>query len=426
MTADKAPNASTAEAPIPPALSWRIVVLCALVCLFDGYDMVVAPISIPALSADWGLAPQQFSLALAAGVMGMGLGAAFIAPMGDRYGRRPLIIACCALIAISCLLVPLTESVAELTALRFATGLGMGASIANALALVSEYAVPHLRSRIIACVYAMSALGGAVGGFVAPAILAGHGWEGTYFIGGILPLVLLPALLWGLSESRYFLQAKAANALDGSGKKTEPPGALRSLALLLGSSYRIDTLLLWALFFLCISTTYMISSWLPTLMNLSGWSIENSARAIMSFSFGGVLGGFVLGWLVDSGRVRTAIFTGFGATAAALVLLNLVPDNLAVWMVLIVLMGSGTIGVSYALVAVAAIVYPTHLRAAGIGSGGAVGRLGAAIAPLIGGLLLALDLSALEILSGLVIPMVAAMLIVLKFSSRFVRQPSID
>ena len=60
---------------IPPALSWRIVVLCAMVCLFDGYDMVVAPISIPALAESWAIPPDRFSAALAAGVMGMGLGA---------------------------------------------------------------------------------------------------------------------------------------------------------------------------------------------------------------------------------------------------------------------------------------------------------------------------------------------------------------
>lgn len=413
-------SSNVAVESVTPGLSWRVVTLCALVCLFDGFDMVVAPVSLPSLSTAWGMTPQSFSGVLTVGVMGMGLGAAFIAPLGDRFGRRPLIIACCVIIALSSLLIPLSTTIAELTAFRFLTGLGMGASLANALALVSEYSVTHFRSRIISCVYAMSALGGAIGGFVAPEILARWGWQGTYVVGGILPVLLLPFLIFGLAESRQFLQAKAESRASPTRLQDQKSkGVMNSFVMLLAPTYRIDTLLLWALFFLAMFTTYMISSWLPTLMHLAGWSVENSARAIMAFSFGGVLGGFVLGWLVDRGKVQAAIFLGFGLTAIALVALRLLPDSIALWMTMIVMIGAGTIGVSYALVAVAAIVYPTELRAGGIGAGGAMGRLGASAAPLIGGGLLALNFSATTIMTGLVVPTLIALGIAVIFRSRF-------
>lgn len=400
----------------PQATSWRVVVLCALVCLLDGYDMVVAPVGTPAMASDWGIDPSGFAIALAASVLGTGIGSALIAPLGDRFGRRPLVILSFAMVGLSSLITPLVATVPQLTVVRFVTGLAMGASLANALALTSEYAVIRWRSRILACVYASSALGGALGGLIAPSIMKVAGWQGIYAVGGVVPLLLVPVLFLFLSESRHFVRLKASAKLREQPAVTVAKGAFPGLARLFGSSYRNATIVLWVLFFLSTFTTYMLSSWLPTLMHMAGWSMDNSVRAVMTFSFGGILGGFLLSWMVDAGRVRAALLLGFGMTACALLGIRAAPINITLWMALITMMGAGTIGAANALTAVAAIVYPTSLRASGIGAAGALGRFGATVAPLAGGALIALKLPALGILSGLIVPMVVALVVVLIFA----------
>ncbi len=413
-------SAPPAAEHIPERLRWRVIVLCALVCLLDGFDMVVAPVSIPSLAADWQLEPSAFATALAMAVLGTGLGAAFIAPLGDHYGRRPLVIISFAVVALCTLVTPLVENVVQLSLLRFNTGLGLGASLANAVALASEYASPRLRSRVVTCVYATSALGGAVGAWVASPVLAEWGWQGIYVCGGLAPLLLIPILLAGLAESRRFLTERDAS---GQVSSADSAGSLQRLQALLQEPHRPSTLLLWSLFFLSTFCTYMMSSWLPTLMHLSGWSMEDAVHSVMVFSFGGVIGGFILGWMVDRGKILPAMYLGFGLTALALAALNVAPLHTGLWLFLITLMGAGNMGVAYALTAFAAIVYPTPLRASGIGAAGACGRLGATIAPLIGGWLLASGLAALQILTALIIPMACALLLVLLFAARF-RRPA--
>ncbi|TGD72286.1 MFS transporter [Mangrovimicrobium sediminis] len=398
-----------------------MVALCAMVLLLDGLDMIVAPISVPAMAADWQLAPARFGIALSASVFGMAIGAAFITPLGDRYGRRPMVIAGFAVGGLTCLLVPLVQNLPQLVGLRFITGLGLGVSLANALTLASEYAPPQLRSRVLSCVYAMSALGGAFGGLVAPPLLANWGWQGVYVFGGLLPLAMLPVLFWGLAESRQFLEARASREAQAAVSMDNSAGSLHRLRLLLAAPYRATTLLVWSLFFLSTFCTYVISSWLPTLLNLAGWTVDNAVRAVTVFSFGGIFGGFFLGWMVDRQRVMPALVLGFGAVAGAIAALHVVPAQLTAWMLLIGLMGAGTMGVAYALTAFAAIVYPTSLRASGIGAAGALGRFGATIAPLAGSWLLAQGLAALHILSSLILPMACALLLIALFGRRAAR-----
>ena len=420
-----APDVSSAiaarEAGLSSVRRWWVVFLCAMVCLLDGYDMVVAPISIPVLAESWGLDASAFAAALTGTVLGMALGAAFIAPLGDRFGRRPVILVSFFLVGLASLLTPLSSTVMELALFRFVTGLGMGASLANALALASEFALPHLRSRIITCVYAMSAVGSVMGGFLAPPLLATFGWPGLYVTGGILPLALIPLLWLWLPESIRFQVLRSMGPVEqapGSAPRREG-GALDSIRPLLAQPYRSRTLLLWTLYLLSSFTVYVISSWLPTLMRLYGWSIENSVHAIMVFSFGGIVGGFLLGWLVDRGQIRSCLLAGFIFTGIAMLALNVAPPAIWIWMTLIGVMGAGMIGISYAVAALAAIVYPTELRAGGIGTASAMGRVGATLAPAVGGWLLAIGWPVTAIFTGLIVPMVVGVVIVSVFARVF-------
>ncbi|WP_167854734.1 MFS transporter [Mangrovimicrobium sediminis] len=396
------------DAPLSAARHWWVILLCSLVCLLDGYDVLVAPISVPVWSEQWQLQASAFTPALAATVLGMALGAVFIAPLGDRHGRRPVLALSFAVVGVASLMTARADSVLELTLYRVVTGLGMGASLTNALALASEVALPHLRTRITVWVYSMSAVGSIIGGLVAPAILERLSWQGLFYTGGVLPLALAPLLWFGLPAGGG--SAPAAGAAGGLA------GIMRNLGALLAAPYRATTLLLWLFYFVCLFTMYVISSWLPTLMHMNGWTLAASVRGIMYFSLGGVLGGFVIGWLVDRRHTALALYGGFAVAGLALLALLVAPADLFLWMSLVGLVGAGVVGVSYAIGALAAATYPAELRAGGIGTASAMGRLGATLAPVFGGWLIAGGASVLEIFASLVAVVALGLVAVFVFS----------
>lgn len=391
---------------------WWVVLLCSLVCMLDGYDVLVAPVSVPLLVDDWGLEAAAFTPALAATVLGMALGAVLLAPLGDRYGRKPVLVASFAVVGLASLLTPLATTVTGLTLFRLVTGLGMGASITNALALGSEVARPRLRTRITICIYSMSAVGSMIGGFVAPGIIEALSWPGLYYAGGVIPLLLLPLLWLCLPGS---IRPRAGSAGTAASPSS---GVLRSLAQLLVARYRYTTLLLWLLYFVCLFSMYVVSSWLPTLMRMHGWPIADSVRAIMYFSLGGVIGGFVIGWLVDRQRTSPALYGGFVLAGMGAVGLTVAPPDAALWMLLVAMIGAGVIGVSYAIAALAAAIYPAELRAGGIGAASAMGRLGATLAPVYGGWMISIGASAVDIFGSLVAFVLVGLVAVFLFSRK--------
>lgn len=396
MTID---SAMAREEP-PAQRKRRALVLCALVAALDGYDVLVVAVTIPAMAREWGLTPAAFGVPLAAATLAMALGASLLGALGDRIGRRPVIIASFALAALTTLAVPLVDTIAQLTLLRFLTGLGLGASLANALALGSEFAPRGMRSRVVTGIYAISGLGGVLGGIITPWLMDVGGWPAPYLFGGGAPLALCAVLLAMLPEAPSLVEGqKPVAARRGA---ASPLHLIRELFV---GRLALATAFIWLLFFISSFSAYLISGWLPTLMYASGWSLADGARAITAFSLGGVIAGLTLGWLTDRGLARSALMAAYLTTGLALVALVSAPPALAWWFVLTMLLGAATTGVMYVLPGIAARVYPASLGATGIGSASAIGRIGGTLAPLAGSGLLLLGFDGVTLLLFLAVPM---------------------
>lgn len=368
--------------------------------MLDGYDVLLVAVTIPAMSEEWGLTPAAFGLALAATSLAMALGAALMGSLGDRFGRRPLIIGSFALAGLTTLAVPLADNVLQLALLRLLTGLGLGASLANALALGSEVARPDLRSRVVTGIYAASGVGSMAGGLVTPWLMDLGGWRAIYLFGGGVPLAICLVLLVALPESPSFAAVRVPGAA-----KDATTGPLRLIAGLFTRSLALATSFIWLLFLVSSFSAYLVAGWLPTLMNASGWSLAHSARAITAFSLGGVISSLVLGWLTDRGHGGIALTFAYLVTGLALVALSAAPPVLALWFALIMLLGAATTGVMYVLPGIAARIYPPSLGATGIGAASAIGRIGSTFAPLAGSALLLAGFNGVGLLLCLIVPM---------------------
>lgn len=401
-------------------LQVQVAVLCGMVVFFDGYDVQVMALAVPSVSETWGAAASSFGLALSASFLGIGIGSGLIGPLGDRIGRRPVIVGGLLLGGAATLATTLSHSLLDFTVWRLLTGLGIGASIANAAAHTSEYMPARRRAWLVTVMYCNVALGAFFAGLWAPAVLKVSDWRGLFLLGGVGTLAVC-ALVWALlPESLKFLVARrpADRRIGGLLARLAPevePGSVfaapamtktRSLLDLVNADYRARTAVLWALYAMNIFVIYVLVSWLPTLLRRAGWPTDEALVGSVLFQLGGVAGGLVLSSFIDRGRMRGALIVGYVVCAAALAAISLSPPTFLVWGALMLAVGAGISGAQFVLIALAAEFYPLAIRATGVGWAVTVGRVGAVAAPLVGGAVLPL-MTPVHGLSLLMIPTLA-------------------
>src|SRR5579872_4819942 len=195
------------ERAISP-VQWLIAALSALIMLVDGYDVAVMSLSVPLVAGQWGISPARFGIALSAVLLGLSAGAAFIAPLGDRAGRRTLLIAAMALIGITTATTASAASPAQFVFWRFLTGMGLGMSIPNCNAWTAEFMPARVRPTVLVIMNAAISAGGFAAGFALPVIFEHWGWRGAFLVGGVLPLLIGVAILAAAPESLKFLVAR--------------------------------------------------------------------------------------------------------------------------------------------------------------------------------------------------------------------------
>ena len=409
-------------------LQWLVAVSCALVMFVDGYDIQVMALAVPALSMQWGIEPSRFGVALSAAVLGIGLGGAFVAPLGDRIGRRPLLTIALVIAGVSTLATATSTTPTEFALWRLLTGIGIGAGIPNCNAWTSEYVPARMRGSLLVLMNAAIGIGAFSAGFIAPGILQSWGWRGTFLIGGTVPLAIALILYWRAPESLKFLAARRpgdpriasilkrlAPDLALVGLERQEASSLESrssapsgFAQLLGPIYRQRTLVLWGVVLANLFTLYVLISWLPTLLQRSGWSLAAAVRGAVLIQAGSVVGGILLSFFLDRGKALPALLTAFLLATACLALFRLTPSG-PVWAVLLILLGGGVGGAQLALNALSTAYYPPAIKATGMSWVGVVGTLGSMVAPLAGGWAIDQGVTSVTILMVLgVAPLVCA------------------
>jgi AAHS family 4-hydroxybenzoate transporter-like MFS transporter len=241
-------------------LQWRVLILCGLAAFLDGYDVAVMAAATPPLAHAWHVNPGDLRWVVTAAVIGIGVASLFVSPLGDYLGRRSVLLGSFALVALSTLMGSTADTPQELLNWRLLTGLGLGASLPNALAMGAEYAPARTRTALVALLACCISLGSAVSGLAAPWILAVGSWRTLFVVGGSVALLAWLPLL-ALPESARLL----------------PTGKL-SVGYLLTPNLAPATLLLWLVFFLNLGLLYVMSVWLSTLLNQSGLPLPQALR----------------------------------------------------------------------------------------------------------------------------------------------------
>jgi AAHS family 4-hydroxybenzoate transporter-like MFS transporter len=377
-----------------------LVFLTALTVIFDGIDNQLLGVTIPSIMAEWHVPRSAFSPVVSLGYLGMMLGGALAGAAGDRFGRRASLLGSMLIFGASTLGVATATSTTALTALRCIAGLGLGGALPNAAALAAEYVPVQRRAISVTLTIVCVPLGATLAGLIAIPALPAVGWRALFVLGGCVPIVAAMLLFWVLPESPRYLAGhpnrwgelrtllrRMGHPVDAdtpfrheraAGEHANPSALF---ATILEPPYRRVSLALWAAFFSCLLSVYMVFSWLPTILVSAGLGASVASTGITVFNLGGVAGAVSGGFLIARFGSRPTMLTITALAVAGSVVLSLTAITSQTSVLEIILWLAFTGGMINAaqttMFALAANVYPTAIRATGVGTAVSIGRSGA-------------------------------------------------
>lgn len=406
---------------VPSRLTGRVLLVCWLAILFEGYDVGVMGAVLPALAEDkaWNLSPIQLGAMGSYALIGMFFGAFLIGTLSDLLGRRRMLLACATVFSLTMVGAAWAPTPGWFAFFRLVGGLGLGGVIPVAAALTIEYSAPHRRNFNYGVMYSGYSFGILCAAAVAIRLLPEMGWRGVIACGAV-PLVLLWPMARALPESLEYLVAQGRHAQAAelaarlgvdvpvlAARASSAERGWRSvLREVFAKQHLRATLCFWSALFCGLLLVYGLNTWLPTIMRKSGYDLGSSLTFLIVFSLASALGGLVLGKLADRAGVRATlgVFYLLGALA---VLALMYPHGLALNYLFVALAGVGSISASLILTGHLADYYPGSVRAAATGWALSFSRIGAMTGPLLGGYVAA---SGLGIASNFVVFAVVGLL----------------
>src|SRR5258708_14457405 len=303
--------ARSAAAPLPavkevhaPSIRRRVVTLCSLVAFLDGFDTQSLGPAASAITTQIGIKLSAFGLVFSASQVGFLAGALTFSALGDRFGRKRMLIIATAIFAACTLGTAAVGTYGALLGWRLLTGLGLGGATPNFISLASEFSPPAQRPRVVTIMCAAVPFGGMVGSFASAAIIPRFGWQAIFFIGCAAPLILIPVLMSVMPESQEIELGRAGGGPPADAARPSP-----------GSEAFADgrpraTLLLWGASFLTWMTLVVVAVWTSPLLQRAGMSARAAASVLAFNNAGGVIGtvliGVILGWIRPHGVLITA------------------------------------------------------------------------------------------------------------------------
>jgi len=396
---------SAREAKQVRTVVW-VMSLALVGLLFDGYDLVVYGACVSTFLRD----PTQLGVVTPAiagqlgsyALFGVLVGALLAGSVGDILGRRKVMLFAYAWFSIGMAATALTSSVAAFGAMRFLTGLGIGALVATTAALVSEFAPKGKKNLCNAIVYSGVPAGSLMAAALAIVLMSAIGWRGLFMIGALPLVTLFPLAYFKMPESVVWLAARGriaeARALaerTGIDISTVTPQLAESMPdpiegkaswAGLFTSYPLATFLLGLMSATGLMLVYSLNTWLPELMLRAGFNAQGSLSFLLVLNGGAVVGALMGSKVADRFGAKLVVAACFALGALAILLLT-AGFPLGMLLAVVAVVGLGTSGTQTLIYGLVANFYRTNVRGAGVAWCAGFGRLGGVGGPILGGYL---------------------------------------
>ena len=382
-------------------LQIRVAAICTLVQMCDGYDVNSIGVSVPSLTHAWSLPGPAFTQAFLWSSIGIMVGALSAGPIGDRFGRKPLLIGSLLIFGLASLGSAVAAGLGTMTVMRFFTGIGIGGAFPGAATLTGDYAPHRRRALMIMVSFTGAPIGGFLCGQLAGVLLPRFGWPSVFLVGGIFPLVLVVAMALWLPESPRFLATKSNLSARQAAllrRLNITPGRATSAGLdlaqgnpvtmLFSKGYALQTVLLWVIFFCSLMNLFLFVYWLPEVLHLTGMTPAEAARATSFRELGAIAAVLYLGVLIDRFGPERALAANYAVGILFIAAIALFAMPYLLLAAVIFLSGLAIIGSQTGANAACGKLYPARMRTSGLGWALGIGRLGGIAAPVLGGWLL--------------------------------------
>ena len=362
--------------------------LCFLVAVLEGFDIQAMGVAAPKLVPQFALDARQMGWVFSISNFGLVIGASFGGWLADWWGRKPVLLGAVAVFGCFTLATALAGDYQSLLGVRFCAGLGFGAALPNMMAIAAEISRPEKAASTAAAMFCGMPVGGGLAAMTTQLLPADFDWRTLFILGGVLPILLIPALVRWMPET---LVQGAVNGAQGT-------SVVRAL---FGDARATPTLLLWLAFLPTLLILYLFLNWLPTLVIAKGLERAVAPQASLAFNFGSVAGALIIGRLVDRFRFRWPLTFAYLLLIVSLLLLSAANGH-ATLIALSGAVGFCLLGANYALYGVAPAYYPPAIRGTGSGASIAVGRMGSIAGPLLAGQLIGIGTSAAGVVQYMV------------------------
>jgi benzoate transport len=387
------------------------VVICVLLNAVDGFDVLSISFASPGIAADWGIDRAALGVVLSMELIGMAVGSVLIGGLADRIGRRPVIILCLLIMIVGMTAAAYAPDIVSLSACRLFTGLGIGGMLASTNAMVAEYANNKNRHLCVTIMAAGFPIGAVAGGSVASQLLNTYSWHAVFLLGAGFTLLLLPIVFLMLPESVAFLaKRQPKRALERINATLKRMGheqveslagadaaAVKTKIGLFSRPWVGTVLLLTVAYFAHIMAFYYILKWIPKIVVDMGYAPPLAGGVLVWANVGGAIGAIVLGLLTQKLNVKALVIGALLLSAGMLAVFGRGYDTLGQLSLIAAAVGFCTNAAVVGLYALMASYLPTELRAGGTGFVIGVGRGGAALGPVVAGIMFASGASLLQV-----------------------------
>ncbi|MCX8618251.1 MFS transporter [Gilliamella sp. B2923] len=362
----------------------KLLLIAGTGWLFDAMDVGLLSFILAALKQDWGLSATQLGTIGSVNSIGMAVGAFVFGLYADKKGRKAAFLFTLLMFSIASGLSAFAWGLYSLLVLRFFIGMGLGGELPVASTLVSESVAPNVRGRVVVLLESFWAVGWILAALIAYFLipLPSVGWRGAMILCA-MPAFYALYLRFNLPDSPTY---------SHSNEIIKKETVIQKIRLLFSKPFRLQSVMLWIVWFCVVFSYYGMFLWLPSVMMMKGFDMVKSFQYILIMTLAQLPGYFTVAWLIErvgrkwvlvsylSGTLISAYLFGQADTA----------NQLLIYGALLSFFNLGAWGAMYAYTPEQ---YSTNIRATGSGMAASVGRIGGILGPLMVGLLMAKDFS---------------------------------
>ena len=409
------------------ALHSTILLICTLIIVADGYDLAIIGAALPSVMKDLNIVPAQAGMMVSAGFAGLMIGAISAGMLADRVGRRRTMAFCVVLFSIVTVCTGFVHDAVLFGIVRFVAGIGIGGVMPCVVAHVTEFAPRKHRATMVTVAFSGFAIGGMLAAFLGRTMIEAYGWRSVFFIAA-LPLVVVPFVVGLLPESIAYLArthrvAELRAIVRGLNPRLEmrPDDAFVaparsnagpaqddvSVGHLFSDGRLSSTIMFWLASLMCVFVIYGLASWLAKMMTNAGYSLASALNLLLALNVGALVGGVCAGLLADRLPIKLVLCSFYLLASMAILISG--SDVPVTWLYVTTgLLGASAYGGQMLTYAYAGQFYPPAIRSSGVGWVTGVGRLGAILAPIAFGALMAMQLPRYQNFLLISIPMFIA------------------